>query len=108
MARDSYPIARRDTWVKDATPHLFVQELSAGATPVDLLAGSKLTASPGFAGRSTGDGGEDLEPVWPAGVNGLSLPQPPAATGCHTSRRSRTSTPATGEGRRAAAVDLGS
>ncbi len=64
MVWDSYPIARWDRWLKDARPQLFVQELSADAKPTALLAGTKLAAAAGFGGRSTGDGGEDLEPAW--------------------------------------------
>lgn len=63
-AWDSYPIARWDKWIADTHPHLYVQELSADATPKDLLAGTKLVLQSGFAGNGTPDGGEDLEPAW--------------------------------------------
>jgi len=41
--------------------------LSPSARPVDLLAYTTLSKQPGFAGRGTADGGEDLEPVWAPG-----------------------------------------
>ncbi|MFB3777375.1 MAG: prolyl oligopeptidase family serine peptidase [Bryobacteraceae bacterium] len=61
---DSYPIARWDRWLTDVHPHLLVQELSATARPLDLLAYSDLAGQPGFSGNPTADGGEDLEPAW--------------------------------------------
>jgi dipeptidyl aminopeptidase/acylaminoacyl peptidase len=63
-AWDSYPIARWDKWTSDAHVHPYVQELAAGAEPVDLLAKSKLVDLPGFAPKGTADGGEDLDPQW--------------------------------------------
>jgi dipeptidyl aminopeptidase/acylaminoacyl peptidase len=45
-------------------PHLLVQSLEEKSKAVDLLAGTKLVASPGFAGR-TGEGSrEDIDAAW--------------------------------------------
>src|SRR5262249_33703986 len=45
-------------------PHIFVQELTEGAKPVDILANSKLVASPGFGGVFEDTGGSALQSVW--------------------------------------------
>lgn len=64
---DGFPIRNWDHWRKPQRPHLFVQALTANGDPAgeprDLLAGTQLAASPGFAGRS-GNSGESLDPVW--------------------------------------------
>ncbi|HSW51113.1 MAG TPA: prolyl oligopeptidase family serine peptidase, partial [Bryobacteraceae bacterium] len=61
---DSYPIASWDKWLTDVHPHLWVQELSPSARPLNLLSHTDLVKQPGFTGNRTADGGEDLEPVW--------------------------------------------
>lgn len=64
---DGFPIRNWDHWRKPQRPHLFVQALAADGSPEgeprDLLAGTQLAASPGFAGRG-GNSGENLDPVW--------------------------------------------
>jgi dipeptidyl aminopeptidase/acylaminoacyl peptidase len=62
-AYDGFPIRYWDKWLDDLQPHVFVQALEPGAKAKDLLAGTKLVAQPGFAGRET-DTGSDLDAVW--------------------------------------------
>jgi dipeptidyl aminopeptidase/acylaminoacyl peptidase len=61
---DGFPIRNWDHWVDERQPRIFVQALDADGlpqgAPVDLLGGTRLLASPGFAGRQT-DTGEELE-----------------------------------------------
>lgn len=59
---DSFPFRHWDRWLTDQRPHIFIQELAAGAAR-DLLAGTKFITQPGFSGM-IGPGGEDLQPVW--------------------------------------------
>jgi dipeptidyl aminopeptidase/acylaminoacyl peptidase len=60
---EDFPFRYWDRWLDDLRPHIFVQALAEGAQPRDLLAGTKLAASPGFDGRrSVGDA--ELEAVW--------------------------------------------
>jgi dipeptidyl aminopeptidase/acylaminoacyl peptidase len=62
---DTFPIRYWNTWLNEERPHVFVQELSEGAKPKDLLAGTKLAASPGFAGMFSPTGGtQSLDPIW--------------------------------------------
>jgi dipeptidyl aminopeptidase/acylaminoacyl peptidase len=58
-----FPIRYWDRWLDDSKPHVFVVELAPGARPRDLLAGTKLAAAPGFAGRTT-ETGHTLDAVW--------------------------------------------
>jgi len=51
------------SWRDDKRAHLFVQEARAGAVARDLLAGTKLAATPGFGG-TLGNSGESLEAEW--------------------------------------------
>lgn len=60
---DGFPIRNWDRWIDELQTHLFVQTLEEGSVARDLLAGSQLAASPGFAGVTT-PGGDDLQPVW--------------------------------------------
>ncbi|HJQ69839.1 MAG TPA: S9 family peptidase [Blastocatellia bacterium] len=60
---DSFPIRYWDRWLDDTQTHLFVQSLEPGAKAKDLLAGTKLGAEPGFAGRAL-TSGDDLDAVW--------------------------------------------
>lgn len=64
---DGFPIRSWDHWRKPQRPHLFVQPLTAAGNPAgearDLLAGTKLAAAPGFAGRG-GNAGDNLDPAW--------------------------------------------
>jgi len=61
---DSFPIRHWDQWVEEKRLHPFVQAFDPAARPVDLLAGSKLIAEPGFANPSAPLGGEDLDAAW--------------------------------------------
>jgi dipeptidyl aminopeptidase/acylaminoacyl peptidase len=58
-----FPIRRWDKWLDDTQVHLFVQALEPKARAKDLLAGTKLVAEPGYAGKSA-DSGQDLEAIW--------------------------------------------
>ncbi|MBI4873215.1 MAG: S9 family peptidase [Acidobacteria bacterium] len=60
---DGFPVRFWDHWLEEARPHLFVQKAEAGAEARDLLAGSKLAASKGFAGTETASG-EELAAAW--------------------------------------------
>ncbi|HET9525679.1 MAG TPA: S9 family peptidase [Pyrinomonadaceae bacterium] len=60
---DRFPIRNWDKWLEDTQAHLFVQEAQPGAKAKDLLAGTKLVAERGFAGRTT-DSGDELDAVW--------------------------------------------
>ncbi len=60
---DSFPIRYWDRWLDDTQTHLFVQSLEPGAKAKDLLAGTKLVAEPGFAGRAL-TSGDDLDAAW--------------------------------------------
>lgn len=66
-AYDGFPIRNWDHWRKPERPHLFVQPLDAAGAPVgasrDLLAGTQLVKSPGYAGRKT-NSDDELDPVW--------------------------------------------
>jgi dipeptidyl aminopeptidase/acylaminoacyl peptidase len=60
---ESFPVRNWDKWVEDTQGHLFVQSLEPGAKAKDLLAGTKLVAERGFAGRVT-DAGEEFDAAW--------------------------------------------
>src|SRR5579871_199195 len=61
---DSMPLRFWNAWVDEKKPHIFVQELHEGAQPVDVLKGSKLADSAGFAGLFNDTGGQRLEATW--------------------------------------------
>jgi dipeptidyl aminopeptidase/acylaminoacyl peptidase len=64
-AFESFPIRNWDRWLDDTQPHLAVQELNnPRAKAVDVLAGSKLIASAGFAGRGGEGSTETLDAAW--------------------------------------------
>lgn len=63
---DGFPIRYWDKWLDDMQPHAFVQPAQAGARTRDLLAGSKLVASKGFAGTETASG-QELVAAWTPG-----------------------------------------
>ena len=67
---DSFPIRNWDRWIEETQTHLFVQPIGEGATAKDLLAGTSLVASPGYAGATTA-GGDDLQPVWTPDGTGI-------------------------------------
>ncbi|MEY4377135.1 MAG: hypothetical protein RJB26_1685, partial [Pseudomonadota bacterium] len=58
-----FPVRNWDRWVDARRPHVYVQAVDATATARDLLAGTKLAASPGYGGRG-GDGGEEVDATW--------------------------------------------
>ena len=60
---EGFPIRRWDKWLDDTQIHLFVQSLEPPTKAKDQLAGAKLVAKPGFAGKSA-DSGQDLEAIW--------------------------------------------
>jgi dipeptidyl aminopeptidase/acylaminoacyl peptidase len=62
-AYEQFPPRFWDKWLDEKKPHLFVQDVKAGATARDLLAGSKLATSPGFGG-AFGDEGQTLDAEW--------------------------------------------
>jgi dipeptidyl aminopeptidase/acylaminoacyl peptidase len=61
---EGFPIRSWDHWLDERRPRVFVQELDedgfAVGAPRDLLAGTRLLANPGFAGRQT-DTGEEID-----------------------------------------------
>ena len=61
---EGFPIRSWDRWLDPRQPRIFVQRLDEEGQPQgpprDLLAGTKLLANPGFAGRQT-DVGEEIE-----------------------------------------------
>jgi dipeptidyl aminopeptidase/acylaminoacyl peptidase len=60
---DSFPVRYWDRWLDDTQTHIFVQSLEPGAKAKDILAGTRLAAEPGFAGRAL-TSGEDLDAAW--------------------------------------------
>jgi dipeptidyl aminopeptidase/acylaminoacyl peptidase len=59
---EGFPIRFFDQWLDDLSPHLFVVELEGpGSTPLDLLAGTRLAAEPGFG---SGGANQGLPAVW--------------------------------------------
>jgi dipeptidyl aminopeptidase/acylaminoacyl peptidase len=61
---DGFPVRNWDHWLDERQPRIFVQALDADGmatgAPRDLIAGTRLAASPGFAGRLS-DTGEEME-----------------------------------------------
>ncbi|MCU0246084.1 MAG: S9 family peptidase [Bryobacter sp.] len=62
-AYDGFPIRYWDHWLDDMKPAVFVVKLEPGASPRNVLAGTKLMASAGFGGLF-GLSSEELQPVW--------------------------------------------
>ena len=60
---EAFPIRDWDRWLDDRRPTLFVQSLETGAAAKDVLAGSLLMASRGFAGQ-WGAGGDSISATW--------------------------------------------
>jgi dipeptidyl aminopeptidase/acylaminoacyl peptidase len=60
---ESFPIRYWDHWMDEKQVHLFVQDLAPDARPRDLLAGTRLAASPGFGGAQS-TSAEELQHVW--------------------------------------------
>jgi len=69
-AYDGFPIRRWNRWLDDREVHLFVQEAASGATPRDLLAGTRLVAEAGFDGHPTLSS-STLQAVWTPGGEAL-------------------------------------
>lgn len=67
---DGFPVRFWDQWLDDRRPSLFVQEARAGAVARDLLAGSRLVAQRGFAGRLS-DAGQSLSATWTPDGDGV-------------------------------------
>jgi dipeptidyl aminopeptidase/acylaminoacyl peptidase len=62
---DTFPIRFWNIWLDDRRPHIYVQQLERDAKARDLLAGTRLDASAGFAGLMNGLSAEQsLQPVW--------------------------------------------
>lgn len=62
---DTFPIRFWNAWLDDRHAHPFVQELKEGAEARDLLAGTALSAMPGFGGSASAlSGGQNLGSVW--------------------------------------------
>lgn len=85
---DSFPIRNWDRWIEETQTHLFVQTIGNGAVATDLLAGTSLVASPGYAGATT-SGGDDLQPVWTPDGTGIVFV---ASADRHTAAYAETST----------------
>ena len=63
-AYDGFPFRRWDRWLDDTQAHIFVVSADGDAPSRDLLAGTKLAARAGFAGRAGEGSTEELEPAW--------------------------------------------
>src|SRR5579864_5029394 len=61
---DAMPIRFWNAWLDEKKAHIFVQELKDSAKAVDVLKGSKLAESPGFAGLFNPAGGQSLHAIW--------------------------------------------
>jgi len=62
-AYEHYPIRHWNDWLDERMPTIEVVSLEAGAKPKDLLAGTALIRTPGFAGVQ-GDTSASLQPIW--------------------------------------------
>ena len=60
---ESFPVRYWDRWLDETQRHIFVQPAEPGATARDLLAGTKLVSTPGFAGPFT-PSAQDLYAAW--------------------------------------------
>jgi len=89
---DSFPIRNWDRWLDEMQPHLLVKPLDERSPATDLLAGTKLVASPGFAGRGGEGSREDVDAAWSPDATRSSSPSPPSATPPRTPSTARTST----------------
>lgn len=62
---ETFPIRYWNVWLDEARAHVFVQDLADGAKPKDLLEGTRLAASRGFAGLFSPTGGDQqLQSIW--------------------------------------------
>jgi dipeptidyl aminopeptidase/acylaminoacyl peptidase len=71
---DGFPIRSWDRWLDDRQVQLYVMPVTAGGAqagaPRNLLAGTNLVKSPGYAARAT-DASESLDAVWTPDGQGL-------------------------------------
>jgi dipeptidyl aminopeptidase/acylaminoacyl peptidase len=63
---NGFPIRLWDHWLDDRRPHLFVQDLAGDSGARDLLAGTRLAATPGYAIRENNDE-EEAYAAWAPG-----------------------------------------
>lgn len=69
---DSFPVRQWDRWLDDLQPHVILIPLGTPAAPPhDVLAGTKLVASPGFGGRFGEGSREDLQFDWTPDGSGI-------------------------------------
>jgi len=68
---DSFPIRNWDRWLDEMQPHLLVKPLDEKSPATDILAGTQLVASPGFAGRSGEGSREDIDAAWSPDGNAI-------------------------------------
>jgi len=62
---ETFPIRIWNAWLENAKPHIFVQELTEGATAHDVLAETRLASSKGFDGIASGLGADRaLHAIW--------------------------------------------
>jgi dipeptidyl aminopeptidase/acylaminoacyl peptidase len=61
---DHFPIRNWDRWLDEKQVHLFVQPIGPDAKAKDVLAGTKLVASPGFGGTGGGEGRDAINGEW--------------------------------------------
>jgi dipeptidyl aminopeptidase/acylaminoacyl peptidase len=61
---ETFPIRYWNAWLDEKKPRVFVQDLNGGAGPRDLLKGSQLVETRGFAGAFSPAGGQELQAVW--------------------------------------------
>ncbi len=62
-AYEHFPIRYWNEWLDERQPTILVQGLEPGAAPKDILAGTKLAQTSGFAGVE-GETSQSLGPVW--------------------------------------------
>jgi dipeptidyl aminopeptidase/acylaminoacyl peptidase len=60
---ESFPVRYWDRWLDETQRHIFVQPAEPGATARDLLAGTNIVSTPGFAGPFT-PSAQDLYAAW--------------------------------------------
>jgi dipeptidyl aminopeptidase/acylaminoacyl peptidase len=62
-AYEHFPIRYWNEWLDERQPTILVQGLEPGAAPKDILAGTKLSTTPGFSGVQ-GETNVSLSPAW--------------------------------------------
>jgi dipeptidyl aminopeptidase/acylaminoacyl peptidase len=61
---DAMPVRYWNAWLDEKKPHLYTVALEGDRKPVDLLNGTQLAVSEGFAGLFGSTGGQSLQAVW--------------------------------------------